>query len=148
MNKLTRILGVFLLSALFLTGCYSSNKTTQGLIDKVNIIPSSWLSTSSKKEDKITKSESIKSKTSQNVSTKYGFVVIDSDNQDAPMRVYPDSTKDFARIPVNTKLAVLDKKVTRVTKWMPSGITWYKVEYNGVSGWVSEFMTKSADLHN
>ena len=64
------------------------------------------------------------------------------------MRAYPDSTADYLRIPINTKLKVLDKKVTRITKWIPSGITWYKVKYNGVSGWVSEFMTNSADLHN
>ena len=81
-------------------------------------------------------------------SSNYGFIVIDSDTQDAPMRAYPDSTADYLRIPINTKLKVLDKKVTRITKWIPSGITWYKVKYNGVSGWGSEFMTNSADLHN
>jgi hypothetical protein len=81
-------------------------------------------------------------------SSNYGFIVIDSVNQDVPMRVYPDSTVDYSRIPVNTKLKVLDKKVTSMTKWLPNGITWYKVKYNGVSGWVSEFVTNLADLHN
>ena len=81
-------------------------------------------------------------------SSNYGFIVIDSDAQDFAMRAYPDSTADYSRIPMNTKLKVLDGKITGRSKWMPKGITWYKVKYNGMLGWVSEFVTTSADLHN
>ena len=78
----------------------------------------------------------------------YGFIVIDSSAADASIREYPGSFKDYKRVPMGTKLEVLDKAVTGVTKYMPSGITWYKIKYNGTLGWVSEFVTNSADLHN
>ena len=63
MNKSTSILRfLFLLSALLLTGCYSSsnNKTTESLIDKIDIIPSNWLPASSQKVEQMSKTESVK----------------------------------------------------------------------------------------
>ena len=110
------------------------------------VIISSWLSDDDPKVKK--QPATVYSATQPTPSSSYDFVVIDSSAKDAPMRSYPDSTKDYLRIPMNTKLKVLDTQVTGISKWMPSGITWYKVKYNDVSGWVSEFVTNSADLHN
>ena len=63
MNKSTSVLRLlFLLSALLLTGCYSSanNKTTESLVDKIDIIPSNWLPASSQKVEQMSKTESVK----------------------------------------------------------------------------------------
>ncbi len=77
-----------------------------------------------------------------------GFVTIESSAPDAPMRYYPNGTDSVIRIPAEIKLEVLDKTViSGVTRFMPS-VTWYKVQFNGKSGWISEFVTTSADLHN
>jgi|LWDU01.1.fsa_nt_gi hypothetical protein len=73
------------------------------------------------------------------------FVKIDSSSSDAPMRHYPNGTNSVARVPAGTKLEVLDKNViSGATRFMPS-VTWYKVQFNGKTGWVSEFVTTSAD---
>jgi hypothetical protein len=61
----------------------------------------------------------------------------------APLRSYADSKTTLIRIPDGTKLAVLDDKIIKgATSYMPD-VTWYKVKFNGKTGWISQFVTKS-----
>jgi len=72
MNKSTSVLRLlFLLSILFLTGCYSSNKTTESLIGKIDIIPSNWLPASSQKVEQMSKTESVKTNKGMALAQKY-----------------------------------------------------------------------------
>ena len=74
------------------------------------------------------------------------FVTIDSAAKDAPMRVQPGGTVTLRRVPEKTKLEVMSKKIIKgATKYMPD-VTWFQVNYNGATGWVSEFVTTSATL--
>ncbi len=52
----------------------------------------------------------------------------------------PDAFKgiELDRIPINEKLKVLD---SQIEKAKPYDVTWFKVEYNGKTGWISHFTT-------
>jgi len=72
------------------------------------------------------------------------FITIDSSANTAPMRSGPGSSQTLRRVPAKTKLKVISKKIIKgATKYMPD-VTWFKVNYNGATGWVSEFVTTSA----
>ena len=49
--------------------------------------------------------------------------------------------KEILRIPTNTKLTVQDRIIIHFPVW---DVVWYKVTYNGKTGWVSECDTDKA----
>ena len=70
------------------------------------------------------------------------YVVIDSATASAPLRSSENGTFTWVRIPAGQKLEVLSKKTIKgYTAYMPS-VTWYKVQYSGFTGWVSELVTE------
>ncbi|CAC9537318.1 hypothetical protein [uncultured Gammaproteobacteria bacterium] len=71
------------------------------------------------------------------------YVVIEQggDGNSAPLRVAPNEMTSIARIQAGVKLEVISEYVVpKPTKYMPT-VTWYKVEYNGLTGWISEYVT-------
>ena len=65
------------------------------------------------------------------------YITINDDCPDAPMRSTSNGNRTVCRIPSGTELKVLGRR--RHQAKFP--VTWYKVEYNGLRIWVSEFVT-------
>ena len=51
---------------------------------------------------------------------------------------YASDGREIGRIPAETEVKILDRK--RVKMGQITG-TWFEVDFNGISGWVSEFST-------
>ena len=61
----------------------------------------------------------------------------------ANLRSYPDNTSSILIIPKGTKLKVIKTEVFKQKSGkVVMQSTWYKVEYKGKPGWVSEFLTE------
>jgi len=71
------------------------------------------------------------------------YVVIEQGGSDnsAPLRKTPNGVSSMTRIQAGIKLEVISEYVSpRPSKYMPA-VTWYEVEYNGLTGWISEYVT-------
>ena len=65
------------------------------------------------------------------------FTIIDKVNP-ATLREAPDGRSSLSKIPAGTKLEIKSKKDIRSGRFV---VTWYEVNYNGINGWISQYVT-------
>ena len=66
------------------------------------------------------------------------FAVIDSSAESARVAPVPGSTRDLGHIRAGTKVEILEK---RDVKSGMVTVTYYRIPFNGKSGWISQYVT-------
>ncbi len=137
---------IIFIGFIWLTSKFIQKPSSPALITNLEKSISKPSSSVTKEKPSLTKNENKKLQEGRSQSKLVGqtkeYFIAGSYGEAALINREVDGTVFIGEIPVGTKIQILEKK--KIRQYFHTGdyyVTWYRVSYNGIDGWVSEYCT-------